>query len=441
MPPPRYLPSARSIVPGASIPSRAWALDDPLCVLAELASMGAAATAVTFAIRPGLFGPSWYGRAGLAAFVAIAAWLTLVCLLRQARRAEEQTALRETIGRQRGMLEEIGATNAIMELLQVCQSLTEANRVICGALPKLLREVAGAFYLSRGPDSALELQVSWAGFTPAQSVPPQDCWALRRGRSYLFEPERHSVACQHTGTVQRASLCIPLVSDGHAFALLHVQSGSCEPLSPDVQRFASALCEALSLAVGNLRLQETLRTGSERDPLTDLYNRRHLELSLQRELARAQRHGHPVSFVMLDVDHFKAFNDAHGHDVGDAVLREVAHTLRRHTRGEDIACRYGGEEFLLALPSCTLDDAYAKAEAIREAIAQLRLFSRGAALPRVTASFGICCYPVDGERMDELITCADTALYQAKASGRNRIIANSPPGDVVLFDERVHAAC
>ena len=179
-----------------------------------------------------------------------------------------------------------------------------------------------------------------------------------------------------------------------------------------------------------------MRSGSERDPLTDLYNRRHLEISLQRELARALRHGFPVSLLMLDVDHFKTFNDTNGHDAGDEVLRNVAHVLKRHTRAEDVACRYGGEEFLVVLPACPVDDAYAKAEAIREAIAQLHVFSRGIALPRVTASLGIACYPEDGERMEDLIAEADAALYRAKSSGRNCIAASNAPGDIVLFEPR-----
>jgi diguanylate cyclase (GGDEF)-like protein len=218
--------------------------------------------------------------------------------------------------------------------------------------------------------------------------------------------------------------------------VLHLRGPGTESLSDVVQRLGSALAEQLSLAVGNLRLQETLRSGSERDPLTDLYNRRHLEISLQRELARAMRHGFPVSLVMLDVDHFKAFNDTNGHDAGDEVLRNVAHVLKRHTRAEDVACRYGGEEFLIVLPACPVDDAYAKAEAIREAIAQLHVFSRGTALPRITASLGIACYPEDAERMEDLIAGADAALYRAKSTGRNCIAASNAPGEIVLFEPR-----
>lgn len=432
----RALARAPSAAPASVGPRRGKLLPYALCALAALSVISTLVAADSLANWPIASGSMDYGRAALAGSALISVLLAIVCLAQRAGRHSTEAALRGTIAKQSERLEEILATSKLIELLQVCHSLSEANRVIRGALPRLLRAAAGAFYVSRGPESALELQVSWGDLTPAQSFSSEDCWALRRSRPHSYEPERSSVACQHFGSVTRACLCAPLVADGLAFAVLHVQSASAEPVSADVQRVVAALADQLSLVVGNLRLQETLRSGSERDPLTDLYNRRHLEISLHRELARAQRHGHPVSLVMLDVDHFKEFNDTHGHDAGDAVLCEVAQVLKRHSRAEDIACRYGGEEFLLVLPSCSLDDAYAKAEAIREAIAQRRVVMHGSALPRITASLGIASYPLHGERMEELISCADAALYQAKASGRNRIIASSPPGDVVLFEQK-----
>jgi diguanylate cyclase (GGDEF)-like protein len=217
--------------------------------------------------------------------------------------------------------------------------------------------------------------------------------------------------------------------------VLHLVNIDSSDLSDDILRLAGVLAEQLSLALGNLRLQETLRSRSERDPLTDLYNRRHLELSAERELARATRHGNSLAFIMIDVDHFKLFNDNNGHEAGDAVLREVAQVLKRHTRLEDIACRFGGEEFLLVLAGCTLEDAYQKAEAIREAIAQLRVTASGTVLSRITVSLGIACYPQHGQRTEDLIRVADAALYKAKDAGRNQVVATSAPGDVMLFDD------
>jgi diguanylate cyclase (GGDEF)-like protein len=361
--------------------------------------------------------------------------LTLLILQIMGRRRSE-AALEATIRRQTRLLQEISAMSTMMELLQTCHSQAEANTVIRGALPKLLPGLSGALYVSRHDDDVLEQQVGWGSVAAVQSFSSAECWALRRGRPHLYAPASAAAVCGHVGPCEDSCLCVPLVSQGETLAVLHLRHAGAEALSEDVQRLGSALAEQLSLAVGNLRLQETLRSGSERDPLTDLYNRRHLEISLHRELARAQRHGFPVSLIMMDVDHFKAFNDTNGHEAGDEVLRQVAHVLKRHTRAEDVACRYGGEEFLVVLPGCAVDDAYSKAEAIREAVAQLQVMSRGSALPRITLSLGIACYPQDGDRMEDLIGGADAALYQAKAKGRNCITASNAPGDIVLFEPR-----
>jgi diguanylate cyclase (GGDEF)-like protein len=365
--------------------------------------------------------------------------LTLLTLQIIARRRSE-AALEATIGRQSRLLQEISAMSTMVELLQTCHSQAEANTVIRGALPKLLPGIAGALYVSRRDDDVLEQQVGWGSVVAAQSFSAGECWALRRGRPHLYSPASAAAVCGHVGQCEDSCLCVPLVSQGETLAVLHLRHVGAEALAEDVQRLGSALAEQLSLAIGNLRLQETLRSGSERDPLTDLYNRRHLEISLHRELARARRHGSPVSLIMMDVDHFKAFNDANGHDAGDEVLRHVAHVLKRHIRAEDVACRYGGEEFLVVLPGCVIDDAYSKAEAIREAIAQLNVICRGSALARITLSLGIACYPEDGERMEDLIAGADAALYQAKSRGRNCITASSPPGDIMLFEPPVRPA-
>ena len=394
------------------------------------------------ALVPGQGGPPQPGRGLRGAFLALSALFGLSVLLiallvlQVVARRRREAVLEGTIRRQSRLLQEISAMSTMVELLQTCHSQAEANTVIHGALPKLLPGVSGALYVSRRDDAVLELQVGWGPAAAAQSFSSADCWALRRGQPHLYEPTSAATVCRHIGDCEDSCLCVPLVSQGDTLAVLHLRRAGAESLSEDVQRLASALAEQLSLAVGNLRLQETLRSGSERDPLTDLYNRRHLEISLQRELARAQRHGFPVSLIMLDVDHFKSFNDTNGHEAGDEVLRNVAHVLKRHTRAEDVACRYGGEEFLVVLPACPVDDAYAKAEAIREAIAQLHVFSRGIALPRITASLGIACYPEDGERMEDLISEADAALYRAKSSGRNCIAASNAPGDIVLFEPR-----
>jgi diguanylate cyclase (GGDEF)-like protein/PAS domain S-box-containing protein len=173
-------------------------------------------------------------------------------------------------------------------------------------------------------------------------------------------------------------------------------------------------------------LQEKLREQATHDALTGLYNRRYLEESIGRELISAERHGHPVSVIMGDLDHFKAVNDRYGHLGGDEVLRTFGYLLKRLVRGSDIYCRYGGEEFLLVLPQTSANSALERAEQLRSAMAAAPVLYGDSAIA-VTASFGVATFPGDGRTGDELIAAADSALYAAKAAGRNRVNANSGP--------------
>lgn len=168
-------------------------------------------------------------------------------------------------------------------------------------------------------------------------------------------------------------------------------------------------------------LQVELREQAIRDPLTGLYNRRYLNEVLERELARAEREDYPVSFIMIDIDHFKDVNDKYGHSAGDAVLRTLAKQIMAQTRAGDIVCRYGGEEFLAILPNVTVEIAYQITERWR------RLFM-GSTMPleyvgvKATISCGISSFPHHGSTSHELITAADKAMYLAKKSGRNRVV-------------------
>ncbi|MFZ5656081.1 MAG: GGDEF domain-containing protein [Pseudomonadota bacterium] len=175
------------------------------------------------------------------------------------------------------------------------------------------------------------------------------------------------------------------------------------------------------MALANLRLRESLRVQSVRDPLTGLFNRRHLTDALEREVKRCDRRERPLSVVMIDVDHFKRFNDLHGHAAGDAVLKAVAQALQATTRSEDILCRYGGEEFTLVMPEAGHADALRRAEQIRQAVSQVEVVHDGARLPPLTASLGVASYPEAGRDPCVLLSQADAALYRAKAAGRNQV--------------------
>jgi diguanylate cyclase (GGDEF)-like protein len=161
---------------------------------------------------------------------------------------------------------------------------------------------------------------------------------------------------------------------------------------------------------------KTLREEAIRDPLTSLYNRRFLQDYLSRELVRAKREGIRVAVIMIDLDHFKRVNDTAGHSAGDEVLVQVAALLKRHIRGSDIACRFGGEEFTLVLPNATLQSARNRAEAICAAVREESDHLLG-----VTASLGVALFPDSSTEPAALLRAADQALYEAKGRGRNQV--------------------
>jgi diguanylate cyclase (GGDEF)-like protein len=161
---------------------------------------------------------------------------------------------------------------------------------------------------------------------------------------------------------------------------------------------------------------------SIRDPLTGLLNRRYLDESLERELPNAIRKNRSLGLIMLDVDRFKKFNDMFGHDAGDTVLRELGDYLAKFIRRGDLACRYGGEEFTLILPECSLEDTRRRAEELRISFQQLSIKHRDIVLGKVTLSLGVAVLPDHGTTAVELLAAADGALLRAKEQGRDRVL-------------------
>jgi diguanylate cyclase (GGDEF)-like protein len=190
-----------------------------------------------------------------------------------------------------------------------------------------------------------------------------------------------------------------------------------------VQRLATTVAGQIALSLASLRLRETLRDQSIRDPLTGLFNRRFMEESLEREMQRAVRKNHPVSVLFIDLDHFKRFNDTFGHDAGDFVLRTVADLFRRLFRVDDVICRYGGEEFGIILPESSLENAVIRANAVREAAKRMEMRYKNHSLGTVTLSVGVATFPEHGETSEELLKAADQCLYTSKAGGRDQVTA------------------
>ncbi len=336
--------------------------------------------------------------------------------------AEDQ--LRSSLAGLQEYTNEIEGVNELVELLQSCLTLEEAHSQVARVLPRFFP--VGALLMLNASRNLLDSVAAWgSASTKPGPFPPDGCWALRRGRAHLVQANNFGLLCGHVDQTSAASLCIPLMAQGEYLGVLHLQDPALSADPQIVQRkqkFATTLAEQMSLAFANLMLRETLKYQSVRDSLTGLFNRRHMEESLARELLRAARNGKPVAVLMIDLDHFKRFNDSAGHEAGDALLRELGSLLSSNIRGGDIACRYGGEEFLIILVDAALQFAHQRAEALKEQVRNMQIHHRGQMLHQVTVSIGVAGFPDHGTSAQQIINLADKALYKAKTSGRNRVV-------------------
>ncbi|MBD2103431.1 diguanylate cyclase [Leptolyngbya sp. FACHB-261] len=330
---------------------------------------------------------------------------------------------------------EISLLGQMNELLQACLSTEEAYGAISRLVQPLFPGSSGAVFTISASKRLVEAASTWGSALLSQKLfAPNECWALRRGRSHVVAAPQGSPCCQHLHSSDNPpsdnaeSICVPMMARGEALGLLYLNSATGGQLTIGQQRLAVTVAEQIALALANLKLHETLQHQSIRDPLTGLFNRRYMEESLERELHRSQRKQQPVGIIMLDVDNFKRFNDTYGHEAGDEVLRELGLFLRKYTRGSDIACRYGGEELTLILPEACLETTRERAEQLREGIKHLHVQHRRQVLGVVTLSLGVAVVPDHGLSSEAVLQAADAALYRAKALGRDRVvIAESIP--------------
>jgi diguanylate cyclase (GGDEF)-like protein len=309
-------------------------------------------------------------------------------------------------------------------MLQGCRSLDEAVIGLQAAAENLFSGAAGAINLMNASQNLIAPISAWGNPVGGDPVfAPDDCWALRLGHPFPEERSTTALTCNHLQTEDardvRGHLCIPLFAQGAMLGTLLLTQH--KPIDSDMRAAAIAAAEQISLAIANLKLQETLRTQSLRDALTGFFNRRYLEVSLARDLTRAIRRNQPLAVIMLDIDHFKRFNDTHGHDAGDALLAQFGELLTTLVRSEDVACRYGGEEFTIVMQEADAALALDRAEEIRKEVAALDVLHRGHSLGQVTISIGIASYPQHGDSLDLLLRRADQALYAAKNSGRDQV--------------------
>jgi diguanylate cyclase (GGDEF)-like protein len=343
--------------------------------------------------------------------------------------------------------------------LQLADSRREAYAVIAAYARRIMPEVSGAFYVYTASRDQLTLVAQWTtaepkdcvGFGFVDHLYPADCWGLRQGGQHIGcadgtgsdHPESAPLNCKHIEPGIGPYACIPIVGRGQILGMLHLRgeafrnARATEQLKQTIER----LVDQLSLSLTNIELRERLENMALRDGLTGLYNRRFLDEMLEHELAKLRRNGKRAAVVLIDVDHFKRFNDTYGHQMGDEALRKVGAALLSAVRASDVVCRYGGEEFVVFLPECNTEEALAKAEALRAAISAITMRVDGEVIPPIGASFGVAMFPDAGDNRGELIKLADRALYRAKDAGRNRVmLADAQPKAEAKYIRQVQAA-
>jgi len=325
----------------------------------------------------------------------------------------------ERRNREGALLSEVG------ELLQTCVNEGEADEILSRFAADLFPAMSGALSVIRASRNAVEITTTWGD--PTMSTPvfsPENCWALRRGRLHSSGGSKGRIRCSHIDQTRDGSFaCVPMMAQGESLGVFHLFRLDGLDIEESELRLAMMIAERTGLAAANLGLREVLKSQSIRDPLTGLFNRRYMEESVERELHRANRDGSTIGVIMLDLDHFKQFNDIFGHDGGDIILKEFSAQLLARTHKEDIVCRYGGEEFLIILPGASLEHTQGRAEDLLGAVRNIAINLRGRELGPISASIGVALYPKHGNTLGLLIRAADEALYQAKACGRDRVMS------------------
>lgn len=307
----------------------------------------------------------------------------------------------------------------MMHRVQACQNQEELSDVVSRFMPQIFPDAAGHLFVLKEQGSTLHSLGQWSGPTASDlHFSIDDCWALRRGRPHLSEPDGEDVTCHHIHIAESSNLCIPLTALGDIVGLLYLETRTENHASQADRLYFELLAENVGLAVANLQFRQRLVGMAKRDALTGLLNRRSLDEALNRSL---DNQGIALGCIMIDIDYFKRFNDQFGHDAGDAVMQYVARILLEVVGEKGDVFRFGGEEFTILLPGATDSDAEKVAEHLRQAVESAPLSYRGRLLDPVTISLGISTSPQGGP-VSSVLERADRALLAAKKNGRNQWI-------------------
>lgn len=315
-----------------------------------------------------------------------------------------------------------GLFEDMSKLLQSASDYADAYQVVQRCATGVFGGCSGALYVAQEAGGQFELSAQW-GQSPdrSSSFAPADCWAIRRGEAYLATPGA-DMACAHMRQPLSApSLCVPVMGQGAVLGVLLLEDPAQAGVLASLRAAAGSFAGQIGLALANMKLRETLRNLSVRDPHTELFNRRYMEESLNREIATAKRKSRPLAVAICELNQFERFKGSFGGDAGDFALREIAQLINKQIRSSDIACRYGKGEIALVFPEAPLDGVVMRVNQLREAVLALELEHFGRRLDKVSVSFGVALFPQHGKTSAELLRQAKAALASAKVFGNNRV--------------------
>ncbi len=334
---------------------------------------------------------------------------------------------------------ELRLLNELYDSLQTCTSEKEIFTVCAQYAKRIFPEFEGIFFVYRASRKVLEPAVVWGeSVADFDIIEPDDCWAIRQAKPHVLEKRNAGLICPHMENGDKLFqpyICVPLVTHDMIIGLLNlrcppsfVSAGlSLEEIGKHrsleiTQQLALNFAARIAMSLVNLDLRDRLHQQSIRDPLTALFNRRYMEETLEREISRALRSGQPLGVIMMDIDYLKRFNDTYGHEAGDMMLRALANFLQQNVRKGDVACRFGGDEFVLIMPNASANIAKDRAELLVRDVQTIKLTFSNKGLGSVSASFGISVFPAHGNSGTALIKAADTALLLAKKKGRSQVV-------------------
>ncbi len=324
--------------------------------------------------------------------------------------------------------------NKLADLISFSASEDQLVDAAIRAIRHLTSVPGGHIELANPSQNRLVYVGSWGepGVEIGQLVPMDRmdrCPGIRRASSYLVSDLEDGlvIRCPAQRAVTGAAACVPMMALGQVMGVIHLSMADASAAADSVA-VVTRVAEQVAIAIANARLMKTLEGLAMTDALTGLHNARFFDSFLEQQLAAADRDSKPLGVIMMDIDHFKQFNDTHGHPAGDEALRAFGRVVRSVLRASDVVARYGGEEFIVALPGAGQEEARRVAEKLRAAVEEMVIEIGPGRYARTSISLGVVA--TDEQRLDRkgLVAMVDAALYRAKEGGRNQV-ASAPTSE------------